>query len=67
MVPLCLAAMASRSWLGIPIFFISLFKFGFPEVTSFLQAVFVRYDGRTFRDRLGMTVDGIGYNCQGGL
>lgn len=43
MVPLCLACMASKSWLGVPLFFSALFKFGFPEVTGCLVAMFVQY------------------------
>ena len=38
MAPICLACMASESWMGLPLFVGALFKFGFPEVTSGLVA-----------------------------
>eukprot|EP00392_Amoebophrya_sp_AT5.2_P001744 g1746.t1 len=61
MVPLCLACMASQSWLGLPLFFAALFKFGFPEVTTLLRAPWMLYGVEHFVDRWARFVDGVGY------
>lgn len=60
MVPIILAAVASKSWLGLPIFFVALFKFGFPEVTTLLKAPWMG-DSLSRRTKAFMFIDGFAY------
>ncbi|CAD7948926.1 unnamed protein product [Amoebophrya sp. A120] len=61
MVPLCLACMASASWLGLPLWFAALFKFGFPEVTTLLLAPWLMHGKEHWVDVYARFFDGIGY------
>ncbi|CAD7942359.1 unnamed protein product [Amoebophrya sp. A25] len=61
LVPVTIACLTSASWLGLPIFFVAMFKFGFPEVTTALSAPWVLKNAVHYVDRWGMFIDGVGY------
>ncbi|CAD7958279.1 unnamed protein product [Amoebophrya sp. A120] len=61
MVPICLACMASASWLGLPLWFAALYKFGFPEVTTLLLAPWLLRGKEHWVDVYARFFDGVGH------
>ncbi|CAD7965557.1 unnamed protein product [Amoebophrya sp. A25] len=61
MVPICMACFASGSWLGLPLFFMALYKFGFPEITTLLRSPWLLRHEDHWVDNWARFWDGVGY------